>query len=388
MRTRRTAAAACSLLALSLLGACGEDDSSGPDADGSPSATTSESPSGSPSESASEVPSASPSEGPPPEGTTKLTIRGLSVGAWPAIAYAAADDPADPAGDWALVQAGGATRLPVTGIQSLATSGDGAVLLVNDGDDDTAVVVVDGSGEEVRREKSHGYRLARTADGSVVAWLRDDLTTTVLADDGTTLSLPEVPRAAEIGALAGGENCPDLTPDGYGCTAYLNGEEAGEVYLADSHGMAGPLGGALIRIADVLDHDLELGLISVDDLGSCSAVIGVKRKPLWETCDHTLTSFSPDGARVLGTDAYLDGFGQRSVVFLDADGAVLHQFLSMGRGATVLQTAWEDSDHVLAVLYERGRWAVARLGVDGSAELAVAPVEGADLDRPFVLEQN
>ena len=76
------------------------------------------------------------------------------------------------------------------------------------------------------------------------------------------------------------------------------------------------------------------------------------------------------------------------MVFLDADGAVVHQFLSTGRGATVLQTAWEDSDHVLAVLYERGRWAVARLGVDGSAELAVAPVEGADLDRPFVLEQD
>ena len=43
---------------------------------------------------------------------------------------------------------------------------------------------------------------------------------------------------------------------------------------------------------------------------------------------------------------------------------------------------------MLAVLYERGRWAVARLGADGSAELAVAPVEGADLDRPFVLEQD
>ena len=92
------------------------------------------------------------------------------MGAWPAIAYAAADDPADPSGTWALVQSGGATRLPVTGIQGLATSGDGAVVLVNDGDD-TEVVVVDGSGDEVRREKSHGYRLARTADGSVVAWL-------------------------------------------------------------------------------------------------------------------------------------------------------------------------------------------------------------------------
>ena len=376
MRTRLGTALAA-VLALSLLGACGEEDGSEPDADGSPTASA----------QTSESPSASPSEAPQAEDGTKLTIRGLSAGAWPAIAYAAADDPADPSGPWALVQSGGATRLPVTGIQSLATSGNGAVVLVNDGDD-TEVVVVDGSGDEVRRETAHGYRLARTADGSVVAWLRRDLTTTVLAGDGTTLSLPEVPQAGEIGAIAGGDNCPDLTPDGYGCTAYLNGEQAGEVYLADSHGMAGPLGGALIRVADVLDHDLMLGLVSVDDLGSCSGVIGAKPGPMWETCDHTLTSFSPDGSRVLGTDAYLDGFGQRSVVFLDADGTVVHQFLSRGRGATVLQTAWEDSDHVLAVLYERGRWAVVRLGVDGSAELAVGPVEGSDLDRPFVLQQD
>ena len=83
------------------------------------------------------------------------------MGAWPAIAYAAADDPADPSGTWALVQSGGATRLPVTGIQGLATAVHGAVVLVNDGDD-TEVVVVDGSGAEVRREKSRGYRMART----------------------------------------------------------------------------------------------------------------------------------------------------------------------------------------------------------------------------------
>ena len=384
MRTRRTAATACSLLALSLLGACG-DDGSEPDADGSPTASTT--PGESPSESTSQAPSASPSEAPAAEDGTKLTIRGLSVGAWPTIAYAAADDPADPSGSWALVQSGGATALPVTGIQSLVTVGTGAVVLVNDGDE-TAAVVVDGSGREVRREAARGYRLARTPDRSVVAWLAGDTTTTVLGDDGTTLHLTEAPEAGEIGAISSGEHCPDVIEDGYGCTVYLNGEQAGDVFFVDSHGQSAPLDGPLLRVTDIDPAGRLVGLTSVDDLGSCSAVVGESRKPDWQTCDHTLTSFSPDGSRVLGTDAYLDGFGQRSVVFLDADGTVVHQFLSKGRGATVLQTAWEDSDHVLAVLYERGRWAVARLGVDGSADLAVGPVEGSDLDRPFVLEQD
>ena len=92
---------------------------------------------------------------------------------------------------------------------------------------------------------------------------------------------------------------------------------------------------------------------------------------------------------MLGTDAYLDGFGQRSVAFLDAkDGTLLHEFTSKGRGPTVLQTAWEDEDHVLAVVFERGRWSIVRLGVDGSAEIALGPLEGSDLDRPFVLPEE
>jgi len=54
----------------------------------------------------------------------------------------------------------------------------------------------------------------------------------------------------------------------------------------------------------------------------------------------------------------------------------------------VLQTAREDEDHVLAVVYERGRWSIVRLGADGSAELALGPDPGSDLDRPFVLEEG
>jgi hypothetical protein len=143
----------------------------------------------------------------------------------------------------------------------------------------------------------------------------------------------------------------------------------------------------MLAVVDAAADGRLVGLLSVTDEGSCSAVFDEGDDVAWETCDHTLTHLSPEATRVLGTDAYLDGFGQRSVAFLEAaDGRLLHEFTSKGRGPSVLQTAWEDEEHVLAVVYERGRWSVVRLGADGSAELALGPVEGSDLDRPFLLE--
>lgn len=382
MRTRRTAVAACFLLVVSLLGACGGDEASEPDAS-TPSATSSLSASASSSGTASPSPTAAP----PGDDATKLTIRGLSVGGWPTIAYAAADDPADPSGAWALIQSGGATRLPVTGIHSVATIGNGAVVLADDGDG-TAAVVVDGSGQEIRREESGGYRLAVSVHGNIAAWLAPDRSVRVEEGGEGTIDLPAVPGAVEMGALIGYDTCLEAESDVGGCTAFVDVDEPRQAWLTSSHGIV-DIAGSMLSVVDATVGSRVLGLISVTDEGSCSGLFKKLTKAAWQTCDHTLTSFSPSGRRVLGTDAYLDGFGQRSIAFLDAaDGTVLHEFLSTGRGATVLQTAWEDEEHVLAVLYERGRWAIARLGVDGSAELAVGPVEGSDLDRPFVLEQD
>ena len=80
-----------------------------------------------------------------------------------------------------------------------------------------------------------------------MAWLAGDLTTTVLGDDGTTLQPARGRRRARSAPIARRRaTARTSTPDGYGCTAYLNGEQAAEVYLADSHGQSAPLGGALL----------------------------------------------------------------------------------------------------------------------------------------------
>lgn len=43
-------------------------------------------------------------------------------------------------------------------------------------------------------------------------------------------------------------------------------------------------------------------------------------------------------------------------------------------------------DHVLVVTYQAERWAIVRLGTDGSMEYAVAPRRGSQLAMPLGLQ--
>lgn len=376
MRTRLPAVVAAAAATLVLLAACGEPATDDPtdDRTGDPTGDPSGEPTGDPSASA---------------GATLLSTKRLAQGPPPAVAFLAAADPADPADTWMLVRPGvEPLELDVERPFGFATMGDGLVVLTDDGDG-AAVSVLDGGGEVESSEEVRGYRLAVTPDRSIVAWLGAAGQPTALEGGGArSFDLPEVSQGTEIGAILGSGTCQEAEPEGGGCTAFVNADEPQGVHVSTSHGIV-EVAGAMLAVADAAADRRTVALQSVSDEGSCSGIYLAGDDVAWQTCDHTLTSFSPDGTRVLGTDAYLDGFGQRSVAFLDAaDGALLHEFTSKGKGPTVLQTAWEDEDHVLAVVYERGRWAILRLGADGSAELAAGPDAGSDLDRPFVLQED
>jgi hypothetical protein len=386
MRTRRTAAAVCSLLVLSLLAGCGEDESPDPETDRTSTSSPSDAPS--PSEEPSATAGPEPTQAPPAQVTT-LTTKGLAQGPPPAVDHLAAADPADPPGTWSLVRPSGERLgLDVARPFGFAVMGNGLVL-VEDGGDGAVVSMVDGDGVATRREDVLGYRIAVTPDASIVAWLTETHAVRVVeGGGGRSFDLPEVPQGAEMGAILGNNTCQEAEPEGAGCTAFVNADEPRGAYVTTSHGIV-DVAGAMLAVVDAAEDGRMVGLMSVTDEGSCSGIFLVGDDVAWQTCDHTLTRFSPDASRVLGTDAYLDGFGQRSVAFLDAaDGTLLHEFRSKGRGPSVLQTAWEDEDHVLAVVFERGRWSIVRLGADGSAELALGPLVGSDLDRPFVLEAD
>ena len=54
-------------------------------------------------------------------------------------------------------------------------------------------------------------------------------------------------------------------------------------------------------------------------------------------------------------------------------------------GVTFMKAVWEDDDHLLVLTYGDDGWAVLRLGVDGSVEVAVPPISGDDGQARLVL---
>ena len=61
-----------------------------------------------------------------------------------------------------------------------------------------------------------------------------------------------------------------------------------------------------------------------------------------------------------------------------------HAAISYDRAA-ILGTTWEDEDHVLVSAFQNERWAVIRVGVDGTAESALPPVPDPGAGGAYVL---
>ena len=182
------------------------------------------------------------------------------------------------------------------------------------------------------------------------------------------------------------ENCKEGEGDpGNGCAIVVNGPH--RTFYTSSHG-----------IVDTVPHLRRTttgrgrwlgGITSVNDFGSCSAMLRTWRVK-WRTCDNQLADISPGNQHVLGTPAYADGFGPTALdVLSTADGSVEQSFTAArnGSSATYFDEVWEDREHVLVVTYQDGKWAVVRLGIDGSMEYAVAPRAGSmDTWAPFQLQ--
>ena len=263
--------------------------------------------------------------------------------------------------------------------------GDGLVGTASD-DDETKSYVLDGNLEVVSEGTNPGGSLAVTPDGAIVGWLSADGRPHVVERGGSQeWNLPVVEGAGSLAALiSDGDTCKE-GEGGNGCAAFVNSLDGTRAWSAISHGIVEQVPG-ILAVGDVTEDGHMVALTSIADEGSCWGRFAVwKKKPLWETCDHTLFDFSPSGERILAGPAYLDGFGQGSATVLDDDGRVVAEWRSEGH-ATLLHTVWEDDDHVLAMVFEDEAWAVLRLGVaDGSVELAVAPVPEQGGQYPFVL---
>jgi hypothetical protein len=134
-----------------------------------------------------------------------------------------------------------------------------------------------------------------------------------------------------------------------------------------------------------------------DGDGSCSGVADRRETVLWTTCQDRLLSFSPDSGLVLAGTSASFGSGDHELTVLDSRTGEEGLRLTTAEDVGIFEMVWEDESHVLAVVgawevdgadeHVDHRWAVIRIGTDGSREYAVEPIRSdeAPYDGPLDL---
>lgn len=321
---------------------------------------------------------------PNPDGTFPLTLD-VPEGDVPTTGYIAFDDQQ-------LVTPDGTIDLPGDFVQIARY--DGGWVGIRGGSyrpTGHQVVVLDADLQEVSAVPS-GSSLAISSDGSQVAWVEaqgngsDWTVVNAPSDGGEQLRVPTSADAVVEGFLANDT------------VAISHFDEAtGETF----YGQAGP-GGEFDAIP--LDNYQRVGGVSeVTGLvagqtefrgdSTCSEVrnTDTAQPPLvFETCDHQLAGFSPDGRWLIGYATYFD-LGSPTLAILDATtGDPVVEFASSRKqagSATVLAAAWEDDDTVVAVVNQGGEQAVLRLEADGVAT-RVSDVREEQMSVEFFLPQH
>lgn len=126
------------------------------------------------------------------------------------------------------------------------------------------------------------------------------------------------------------------------------------------------------------------GRISFSGGDSCSAVFdGLARSgdAEWDTCDHELGAFSPDGTHLVGLADVPDGPSPTLSVLDAATGEPLVDFEVTGarqRVVGIAEAVWEDDETLLATYVDGNQQYVVRLGLDGTVERVVGPVTNDD----------
>ncbi|HEX5918082.1 MAG TPA: hypothetical protein VFY76_09525 [Nocardioides sp.] len=315
-----------------------------------------------------------------PAPSTVLDVRGLEQGAPPAVAWS------ERRSGRTVIHGTGGTRTPApNALAEIAPMGSGYVIqTVGLGGTRTRWIAADGT--PGRREWRTGYGLAVSAAGKAVAFSgRAGKVWSIDEAGDRVLSFNPVPIAGRGRAVALlGEDCKESDTSN-GCTVHVNGPN--RAFYTSSHGIVDRT--PRLRLTSTGRGRWLGGITSISDTGSCSEMLRGWRVR-WRTCDNQFSDISPDNRHVLGTPAYADGFGPGSLdVLATADGSVVRSFTSArnGRSATYFDEVWEDAEHVLVVTYQADRWAIVRLGVDGSMEYAVAPRRGTmDIRSPFQLQ--
>jgi hypothetical protein len=229
---------------------------------------------------------------------------------------------------------------------------------------------------------------AVSAGGDVAAFVQPDGIPVLFQADGDVYyELPGIPRGSGFGAVAvTGEDCTPAA-ENKGCAVWVQSRgKRPEAWVSTTDGVntARP---EFKLLTAVRDGELVAGMTKITDYGSCSAVEPFDLdEPKWTTCEHQFISFSPDGGHLLAGSAYYDGLGDSRLAVLDSETGKAVIDLTTANEAVVTGRIWEDDSHLLVTVFQQGRWAVLRIGLNGEREYAASPVAGTDdLSSPFVL---
>jgi hypothetical protein len=268
-------------------------------------------------------------------------------------------------------------------VSAVARVDGGYMVAVRRGEGATARFVAE-DGRTTGRSWPIEGGFAVSPERNVAAFVQPDGAVTAIQDAGVRYAdLGTVP--AGVGAIAVavvGETCSARSEE-TGCKVFLTtSDERPRTYVAvPDGGSAQAVDTGLRRIVDLAPNGRLAGSVSVTDTGSCSEVREPDFTTVWKTCDHSFTAFSPDGTHLLAGPAYRDGAGDSSLAVLNASTGESVLALQTIPDVFVAQAAWEDDEHLLATVYQKGRWGIVRLDLDGNRRLVAGPVDEVE---PYV----
>lgn len=239
---------------------------------------------------------------------------------------------------------------------------------------------------------SKGDGFATTPDRAWVTWTAPEsgaqtlvLRSTTDSEAGMTWDFPEFPAVRPVDFVAEDRVVFEVVDPEDGSV------DAG---IAEPDGSITKLPG----IVGVASANPVNGLVAVqtrtnEDASGCFGVVDPevsRSEPVWETCDHSLGAFSPDGRYVMASSPYGDGLGLTTLDVLDAEtGEMVARFSQASNTQIALvMPVWESADTIVSVAVEGETQTMLRLGVDGTLEEVVDPVEGEYGDLYFYMGED
>jgi hypothetical protein len=283
------------------------------------------------------------------------------------------------------------TRYPPHGFVELA---DGARVWQTD-DQGTPYVEIQDADGTFHDPVQSNWGLSVNQPHSIAAWLTPDGQVTIwegwaseprpLGDPvpGSDLRLGPVTGSGQAAPGQPGPDCAAST-----CTVIVNvhGSSPNQPWEVGESGSQPLTDGGYLDVNDVNESGLTIGFTKITDFRTCSKLLGGGEFQGFGTCRHQLSSFSPDGRLIQALPSYFDGVGPGGIGMYDLEGTLLFERNSNQKTQAFLSEAtWEDDTHLLAPMFQDGKWAIVRVASDGSMEYAVAPVKGPYDRSPFVL---